>query len=63
MMPIWISAHEKFSLVEQLAINLLGEQPIYFQMSADDHEICKRLERVRSTLMAFFKDNSTQEDR
>lgn len=56
------STHKEFPPIEQLAVYLPGEQPVYFQESADDQELQERLDGARSTLTAFFEYNSAHED-
>lgn len=53
------SIHEKSLSVEQLAIHLLGKQPVYFEEDTIAEKLQKRMNKVRSTLMAFFDYNDT----
>ena len=56
------STHEEFLPVEQLAIHLPGEQPVYFEENVVAEELQERMDSARSTLMAFFEYNNTNEE-
>lgn len=46
--------HKEYPPVQQLAIHLPGEQPVYFEEENITEELEERMNEVRSTLMAFF---------
>ena len=54
--------YREFPPVIQLAVHLLGEQPIYFQPDQSVQEIQQRLELSCSTLTAFFIYNAEHKD-
>lgn len=54
--------HEEFPSVQQLAIHLPGEQPIYFEEDVLVEQLQERMDGARSTLMAFFEYNNTNEE-
>ena len=56
------STHEEFPPVEQLAIHLPGEQPVYFKEDVVAEELQERMDSARSTLMAFFDYNSINKE-
>ena len=54
-------SYEKSPSVEQLAIHLPGEQPVYFEEDAIAEELQERLNEARSTLMAFSDYNDAND--
>ena len=56
------STHEEFPPVEQLAIHLPGEQPVYYEEDVVAEELQERMDSAQSTLMAFFEYNNTNEE-
>ncbi|OBZ85838.1 hypothetical protein A0J61_06114, partial [Choanephora cucurbitarum] len=54
--------HEEDPSVTSLAIHLENEQPVYFDPEASAEEIQLIIDNTHSTLMGFFKYNTTNED-
>jgi hypothetical protein len=50
--------HQEFPPVENLAIHLKGEQPVYFPDDITASQLALRMENARSTLMAYFQWNT-----
>ena len=55
------STHEESPSIEQLAIHLPGEQPVYFKEDAIAEELQERMNEAQSTLMAFFDYNDAND--
>ncbi len=54
--------HEEFPPVQHLAVHLKGEQPVYFPEDLDKETLQARMEKSKSTLMAFFDYNKAHQD-
>lgn len=54
--------HEEYLPVEQLAIHLPEEQPVYFEEETITEELEERMNEARSTLMAFFDYNQANDE-
>ena len=56
------SKHKEFLTVDQLAIHLPEEQPVYLKEDVVVEELQKRMNGAQSTLMAFFDYNNINKE-
>ena len=52
------STHQEFPPVQQLAVHLKGEQPVYFPDDLSSQELAEKRDTAHSTLMAYFEYNT-----